>query len=274
MPHLPRQRDLITSTPPSTDPLLADNPDRKLTLTRTSSTWDHILDRLGDYADQAEKRPWLNDCHDCDKVNPCTSLRPQQTAEYGGHVRAWRDQIVDQLADQTATTATLVRRTKMPLKTNLHNLAAAIAIQTVLTQTDICTLGNLAAYSDADLLESRRFGAARYAEWRAALRTAAEARCSQGRSTPRRRPASLRRPAPRRSWTMVFLLTSATRGCAAAPVKLRSHPSHPAAGKRAESPQERGSPFRKLGRMRLHMRERVHRTESRYGRHPSPVKPS
>ncbi|TDD32192.1 hypothetical protein E1286_43860 [Nonomuraea terrae] len=153
---------------------MADNPDRMLTVTLPSGIWDHIIDRLGDYADQAEERPWLGDCLHCDKAHPGMCPDHQKAAEYGGQVRAWRDQIVDQLADQTATTADLVRRTRKPLDTELGHLPLRFLVRNALARAGIFTLGDLAAYSDADLLGIRQLGPRRYAELRAVLRKVAD----------------------------------------------------------------------------------------------------
>ncbi|GGO62974.1 DNA-directed RNA polymerase subunit alpha C-terminal domain-containing protein [Nonomuraea cavernae] len=145
---------------------------RMLTVALTSDIWDHIIDRLGDYADEAEERPWLGDCHDCDKADPGKCPQHQQEAEYGAQVRVWRDQIVDQLTVQTATTADLVRRTGMPLDTSLRDviLRPYIAVRNLLMRDGILTLGDLAAVNDEDLCGIRNFGAGRYAELRAVLR--------------------------------------------------------------------------------------------------------
>jgi hypothetical protein len=147
-----------------------------LTVTLTSDIWDHIIDRLGDYADQAQDRPWLGDCHDCDKADPGMCPQHQEAAEYGAQVRAWRDQIVDRLADQASTAADLARRTRLPLDTSLHDVFDAPhgAVRNALMREGILTLGDLAARSDADLLDIRQFGAARLIELRSVLRKVAE----------------------------------------------------------------------------------------------------
>ncbi|MEQ4724710.1 DNA-directed RNA polymerase subunit alpha C-terminal domain-containing protein [Nonomuraea sp. B19D2] len=153
---------------------MADDPNRMLTVTLTSDVWDHLCDRLGDYADQAEERPWLGDCLDCDKADPGMCPQHQQAAEYGAQVRSWRDQIVDQLADQLATTADLVRRTGLPLDTELGHLPMSFALRNLLGREGIFTLGDLAPYSDDALNGIRQFGPARLRELRAVLSRAAE----------------------------------------------------------------------------------------------------
>ncbi|QFY14479.1 hypothetical protein GBF35_25595 [Nonomuraea phyllanthi] len=147
-----------------------------LTVTLASDVWDHIIDRLGDYADQAEERPWLGDCHDCDTANPGMCPKHQEAAGYGAQVRAWRDQIVGQLAEQTTTTADLVRRTQIPLDTSLRDVIHPpyIAVRNLLMRDDILTIGDLAASSDDDLLSIRNFGAGRLAELRTVLRKVSE----------------------------------------------------------------------------------------------------
>lgn len=151
------------------------DPNQMLTVTLTSEIWDHLCDRLSDYADQAEERPWLGDCVDCDKANPGMCTQHQKAAEYGAQVRAWRDQIVEQLAYQSATTADLVRRARMPMDTELGHLPMSFAVRNALARAGIHTLRDLAAvYSDDDLRGIRQFGPARLAELRAALRKAAD----------------------------------------------------------------------------------------------------
>lgn len=152
---------------------MADDPNRMLAVTLTSDIWDHLCDRLGDYADQTEERPWLGDCLDCDKADPGMCSQHQETAEYGAQVRVWRDQIVDQLVVQTATTADLIRQTRLSLDTKLDDLPLSFAIRNLLARDGILTLGDLAPYSDDDLLGIRQFGAGRFAELRAVLRKVA-----------------------------------------------------------------------------------------------------
>ncbi|MEV0617649.1 DNA-directed RNA polymerase subunit alpha C-terminal domain-containing protein [Nonomuraea sp. NPDC050404] len=152
---------------------MPDDPTRMLTVTLTSDIWDHITDRLGDFADQAEERPWLGDCYDCDQANPGKCPQHQQAAEYGAQVRAWRDQIVDQIVVQTATTADLVRFSWRPVKTMIRDLEVSTAIVNALARAGIFTLSDLARHSDDELSGVRNLGAGRFAELRAALRKSA-----------------------------------------------------------------------------------------------------
>lgn len=137
------------------------DPDRMMTVTLPSGIWDHICDRLGDYADDTEERPWLGDCLDCDKADPGKCPDHQAEAEYGAEVRGYRDQIVEQLgAARNATLTDLVSRTGMPDDTDvrhvLHDLRGRAANS--LIRHGVHTLGDLARCTDADLLRLRNFG--------------------------------------------------------------------------------------------------------------------
>ncbi|MEV0149760.1 MULTISPECIES: DNA-directed RNA polymerase subunit alpha C-terminal domain-containing protein [unclassified Nonomuraea] len=146
------------------------NPNRTLTVTLTSDIWDHVTDLLGDFADQVEERPWLGDCLDCDKADPGMCPQHKQAAEFGTRVRGWRDQMVDQIVVQTATTADLVRYSWLPVTTKIDDLSVSGEIRNLLARAGIFTLGDLAAYSDDELRGLRNLGAGRFAELRTMLR--------------------------------------------------------------------------------------------------------
>ncbi|PRX66183.1 RNA polymerase alpha subunit [Nonomuraea fuscirosea] len=153
---------------------MATDLNRELTVTLTHEVWDHLLDRLGDYADDAEERPWLGDCFGCDRAEPGMCPKHQEEAEYGGQVRAWRDEIVDQLAAQTTTTADLVRYSLRPVKTNVSDLpGVSVALVNTLARAGIFTLRDLAKLSEEEVRGIRDLGAGRRAELRAALRKSA-----------------------------------------------------------------------------------------------------
>ncbi|MFF0770907.1 DNA-directed RNA polymerase subunit alpha C-terminal domain-containing protein [Nonomuraea wenchangensis] len=152
------------------------DPSRMLTVTLPSDIWDHIIDRLGDYADAAEDRPWLGNCHDCDKAAPGMCPQHQEAAKYGAQVRGWRDRIVDQLGAQTLTMADRVRRTGLPLDTDLYDVLPSPygGVRNLVMRAGMRVLGDLAAYSDADLTGIKNFGPGRLRELHAALREAAK----------------------------------------------------------------------------------------------------
>ncbi|MFG1709152.1 DNA-directed RNA polymerase subunit alpha C-terminal domain-containing protein [Nonomuraea sp. M3C6] len=143
------------------------DPNQMLTATLTSEIWDHICDRLGDYADQAEERPWLGDCFDCDTADPGMCSQHQEAAEYGAQVRAWRDQIVEQLAGPPeATLAELIERTGLPLDSDIRDVMPGLSTRAMncLLRERIYTLGDLAARTDDNLLDIRNIGVGSLAE--------------------------------------------------------------------------------------------------------------
>lgn len=142
---------------------------RMLTVTLPSDIWDHLIDRLGDYADQVQERPWRGDCLDCDRAEPRMCPQHSEAAEYGALVRDWRDQIVAQLGAQTSTTADLARRSRLPLGHSLRDLPISTGAYNVLARAGIATVGDLLGLADKDLLKIRNLGPVKLAELRNAL---------------------------------------------------------------------------------------------------------
>ncbi|MEV4748978.1 DNA-directed RNA polymerase subunit alpha C-terminal domain-containing protein [Streptosporangium sp. NPDC049248] len=136
------------------------DPKRLLTVTLPGEVWDHITDRLSDYADEAEERPWLGDCLPCDQAAPGMCADHQREADYGAQVRRWRDEIVNQFGAKTSTLADLVRRTRLPMDRDLREVMPAPhgLVRNALMRSGIETLGDLAQRTDTDLLELKHFG--------------------------------------------------------------------------------------------------------------------
>ncbi|MDP9843344.1 hypothetical protein [Streptosporangium lutulentum] len=148
------------------------DPDRMMTITLTHEIWDHICDRLGDYADQAEDQPMLGDCFDCDRARPGKCPQHQAEAEYGAEVRGYRDQIVAQLGAQNSTVANLVKWADLRMDIGLRKVLPDThrdVRNPLMLHGDILTIGELAARSDDDLLEIKGFGKAKLARLKSFL---------------------------------------------------------------------------------------------------------
>ncbi|WP_433235291.1 DNA-directed RNA polymerase subunit alpha C-terminal domain-containing protein [Streptosporangium sp. CA-135522] len=137
------------------------DPDRMMTVTLPSGIWDHLCDRLGDYADQTEERGMLGDCIACDRADPGMCPKHQREAEYGAQVRRWRDQIVDQLGAASSTLTELVTRTGLPEDTDIRHAAHDLKGRALnaMRRHGVYTLGDLARCQESDLLDLRNFGA-------------------------------------------------------------------------------------------------------------------
>lgn len=137
------------------------DPDQMLTVTLPSEIWDHLCDRLGDYADQTEERGMLGDCFNCDQADASMCPKHQREAEYGKKVRGWRDQIVAQLGAQNSTLAELVKRTGLSDDTDIRHVLHDLRSRAInaLLRNGIRTLGDLASHEESDLLNLRNFGA-------------------------------------------------------------------------------------------------------------------